>query len=59
MSLREICRPVVVGDTSVIDLPTGIEMVDVKALSGAVEPGRVSADAGRASGRYIETAVEL
>jgi len=34
-------------------------MVDVKDLTGPVEPGRISADAGRASGRYIETAVAL
>jgi len=58
-SLREFCRPVVVGDASVIDIGAGIEMVDVKDLTGPVEPGRISADAGRASGRYIETAVAL
>ena len=58
-SLTTVCRPVVVGDASVIDIPEGIDVVDVHALGGRVEFGRVSAEAGRASGRYIEAAVAL
>lgn len=58
-SIGKICRPIVVGDASVITVPDDIEFVDVHALSRPVEFGRVSADAGRASGRYIEKAVAL
>ena len=67
-SVLDVCRPVIVGDASVIDaaarfgrveLSPDVEIFDVKSLSGPVESGRVSADAGRASGRYIEMAVEL
>ena len=37
----------------------GVEIFDVKCLSSAVEPGVMSADAGRAAGKYIEAAVQL
>lgn len=38
---------------------SGVEVFDVKSLSGSVEPGVMSADAGRAAGKYIEAAVQL
>ena len=67
-SVQSLCRPIIVGDACVIDaiakslgvdLPSDIEVVDVACLSEPVELGSVSADAGRASGRYIEAAVTL
>ena len=58
-SLRELCLPIVVGDASVIDVSSDVEFIDVGALSAPVFHGRVSPEAGRASGRYIETAVAL
>jgi 4-phospho-D-threonate 3-dehydrogenase / 4-phospho-D-erythronate 3-dehydrogenase len=36
-----------------------VELVDLKNLSGGIRPGEESAETGRASGEYIEKAVEL
>lgn len=61
-AILNICRPIIVGDASVIEtagLAPSVQIFDVKSLSSNVEPGSVSADAGRASGQYIEAAVEL
>ena len=67
-AILKICRPIIVGDASVIEaalqsthseLASSVEIFDVKSLSSNVDPGKVSADAGRASGKYIEAAVEL
>jgi 4-phospho-D-threonate 3-dehydrogenase / 4-phospho-D-erythronate 3-dehydrogenase len=63
------CRPMIVGDRNMIqaaiesaklDLDiASLEIFDVESLSENVEPGLVSAEAGRAAGRYIESAVGL
>ena len=63
-------RPVVIGDERVLrsqadrmGIPFGnddlIEVVDVRNLPAEVRPGVESAETGRASGEYIEKAVEL
>ena len=67
--LASRCRPIIVGDRNVIqasiesaklDLDIeSLEIFDVQSLSGTVEPGVLSADAGRAAGRYKEYAVGL
>lgn len=66
-SLNEICRPLIIGDAVFLQKTAGnlgkssagIEIHDLKNLPADVMSGIESADTGRASAQYIETAVEL
>jgi 4-hydroxythreonine-4-phosphate dehydrogenase len=66
-SLNEVCRPLIIGDSALLQktadglgLPlTDIEIHDLKNVMTDVGTGIESADTGRASAQYIETAVEL
>ncbi|PYS98568.1 MAG: 4-hydroxythreonine-4-phosphate dehydrogenase PdxA [Acidobacteria bacterium] len=62
----EFCRPVVICDKRVLRsypefdrLSNEIEFVDLENVAIDVRSGEESADTGRASGEYIERAVEL
>jgi 4-hydroxythreonine-4-phosphate dehydrogenase len=66
--LSNRCRPVLIGDRAslrrTLDLlglsfNENIEVVDLKNVSASVRPGKESAETGKASGEYIEKAVEL
>jgi 4-phospho-D-threonate 3-dehydrogenase / 4-phospho-D-erythronate 3-dehydrogenase len=66
--LAHTLTPVVIGDREFLrrtadslglELEPTMEIVDLKNLSGHVRPGEESAETGKASGEYIEKAVEL
>jgi len=68
-NLRKICRPVVIGDDRFLracakslgraEILDNVEIVDLKNLSAEVQAGSESGETGKASGQYIEKAVEL
>jgi len=66
-SLNEICRPLIIGDAELLRKNAAalglslanVEIHDLKNVPDTVMPGIESADTGRASAQYIETAVEL
>jgi 4-hydroxythreonine-4-phosphate dehydrogenase len=66
-SLNEVFRPLVIGDARFLSQVaanlglslTGVEIHDLKNVPDSVRTGVESADTGRASAEYIETAVKL
>jgi 4-hydroxythreonine-4-phosphate dehydrogenase len=68
-SLRSICRPTVIGDLRTLELTasslgssldtSSFEILDLQNVSLNTRPGIETADTGRASAEYIETAVKL
>src|SRR5688572_27614492 len=66
--LKNRCHPVLIGDREALRRTSkalglrfdeNIQVVDLRNVSTSVRPGEESADAGKASGEYIERAVEL
>ena len=66
-SLNEICRPLIIGATEFLQKNaaafglslTDVEIHDLNNVPDTVMPGIESADTGRASAQYVETAVKL
>ena len=66
-SMKEVCRPLIIGDETVLQRTADelglrlndVEIYDLNNVPARVVPGVESADTGRASAQYIETAVEL
>lgn len=67
-AVREICRPVIVGDARILrstarslglEPPDAAEIVDLANVPASFDPGIDAAETGRASAEFIEAAVGL